>query len=133
MSHTPGPWLITPDFKTAVNAGRKHVAMVNFNSTTDAEKRVAGEEHEANARLIAAAPDMFEALQGLVSFFDKTGFTTEFLSDARSALSKAQGTTPEVSCRRAAFSELRDDPGAAAVGEGVSASSPASDNGEATI
>lgn len=53
----------------------------------------------ADAVLMNEAADALtvttDALQGLVSFFDKTGFTTEFLSNARAALTKAQGLSPE--------------------------------------
>lgn len=85
MSHTPGPWTFVP-------AG-------NRPEVTSAESwlvcRVQSLRFVDDACLISAAPDMFEALKGLVSFFDSSGFTTEFLSDARAALTKAQGLSPE--------------------------------------
>jgi hypothetical protein len=57
--HTPGPWTIDTYPRTAINAGTKHIAMVNFyKSNGDAD--VFGQEHESNARLIAAAPDLLE-------------------------------------------------------------------------
>jgi hypothetical protein len=50
------------------------------------------EEAKANARLIAAAPDLLEALQLIVQW-DESGFaqTDEQMSKARAAISKATG------------------------------------------
>ncbi len=60
--HTPGPWKIKDDFaKTAINTEKKHIAMVNYWKCQD-ESCISDEEHEANARLIAAAPELLEVL-----------------------------------------------------------------------
>lgn len=62
--HTPGPWWTDPDTRTAVNSDDKHIAMVNcskFGNITD----VFGDEHRANARLIAAAPELLAAITEL--------------------------------------------------------------------
>lgn len=70
-SHTPGPWVpdgprmhadgktITGFFIAHKDSGRIGEAFLNCLVRTDAEG-------EANARLIAAAPDMLEALQCLL-------------------------------------------------------------------
>ena len=63
MAHTPGPWEIDWDCHTAINKGNKHIALVNQYNSTDESSRVWGEEHEANARLIAAAPDLLARLK----------------------------------------------------------------------
>ena len=63
MTHTPGPWNIGPTYKSSINAGEKHIAMVNYWKSGDKSSDVFGEEHDANARLIAAAPDLLEALE----------------------------------------------------------------------
>lgn len=60
MKHTPGPWIINNEIRTAINAGDKHIAMVNYAKTREYD--LTGEEHEANARLIAEAPEMLEAI-----------------------------------------------------------------------
>ena len=53
--HTPGPWSITPDAPTQVEADGIWVG--------DASRREVGSEQAlANARLISAAPDLLEAL-----------------------------------------------------------------------
>lgn len=56
--HTPGPWVIDPcwDILGNTDDGNGMVCQI----TTDAVPRA---EAEANARLIAAAPDMLEALK----------------------------------------------------------------------
>ena len=57
--HTKGPWF-ADDSKTytAINTDDgKHVAMANYSYA------IQGSEHDANARLIAAAPDMYDALK----------------------------------------------------------------------
>ena len=61
--HTPGPWEIGPDYRTAVNCGDKHIAMVNFYNSPTTDLRVVGEEHKANACLIALAPALASALR----------------------------------------------------------------------
>lgn len=45
----------------------------------------------ANAHLIAAAPELYEALEGLFNELVKYGFVGTGVNDARSALSKARG------------------------------------------
>lgn len=63
--HTPAPWDISDTGpKYSINAGtggaaRKHIAMVSCFKGHEGEQ----EENEANARLIAAAPEMLEALK----------------------------------------------------------------------
>ena len=58
--HTPGPWHINPLFDYSVNSEKKHVTMVNV-SVRGKECDVDHPEAQANARLIAAAPDLLEA------------------------------------------------------------------------
>ena len=63
MKYTQGPWKVSDSIRTAINSKNKHIAMVNY-SHRGAPSDVFGEEHLANAALIAAAPDMLEALEG---------------------------------------------------------------------
>ena len=63
MTHTPGPWKMNTNVQTSIDAETKHIAMVNYYKSGRANDDVYGEEHEANARLIAAAPDLLEALK----------------------------------------------------------------------
>ena len=66
VGHTPGPWSAdvhvprgSADAEWRIHGGRELVAIVNDDEYT-----------EANARLIAAAPEMLEALQHFVWWTD---------------------------------------------------------------
>jgi hypothetical protein len=87
---TPGPW-------TAYDFGADWWVA---NSTDDSGPmlRVGSwhEQREANAHLIAAAPDLYEALCWAIQSWDehnKHGFNMQgdWVQDARAALSKARG------------------------------------------
>ncbi|MBI6242156.1 hypothetical protein JEP66_13040 [Proteus mirabilis] len=56
FKHTPAPWRTDDWIRTGVNSESKHIAMVNYCSD------VFGDEHKANAHLIAAAPELLEQL-----------------------------------------------------------------------
>lgn len=58
LQHTPGPWECNYNLRTAINAGEKHIAMVNFFNDGSDSRSVCGDEHEANARIITAAPNV---------------------------------------------------------------------------
>jgi len=64
MKHTNGPWKIEGEtVKTAISSGCKHIAMVNYFDRGSGDPRsISKDEHEANARLIASAPEMLEVL-----------------------------------------------------------------------
>ena len=67
MKHTPGPWFIddrTP-VKTSINSNNKHIAIVNF-FHEGSNRDVVGDEHLANANLIASAPEILEALNRIL-------------------------------------------------------------------
>jgi len=73
--HTNGPWEAdATHVRTAINSKatandlRKHIAIVNI--TKNPEYEITKDEHEANARLIAAAPEMLEALRWLDAEMD---------------------------------------------------------------
>ena len=95
-SHTPGPWEVskhgTPEShpQYGIYAGSKndHVIVKGDNATTD-------------ARLIAAAPELLEALKLVVSsldywfkrYDDPEGAKSEMMNRARAAIAKATGET----------------------------------------
>jgi hypothetical protein len=89
--HTPGPWGTdhkdhdSPYQNIKIKAGSKTVCTIWID---DAPDHAFNSEQEANARLIAAAPDLLEALQNLVN---GNGFApSESLEKARAALAKAE-------------------------------------------
>lgn len=91
--HTPGPWKtgicqVTKDFLK----GRLTEAVVTLN---DEVICITG-EGDANARLIAAAPELLEALQALVrGVFDgpDDSDAAMLITKARAAITKATGET----------------------------------------
>ena len=106
--HTKGPWQAvkragsyTSPFIIQTEHGR-HVANLT-GSNLEPEGQSIGEA-EANARLIAAAPELLEALKGLVAAYeaaqDREGFPTgyglekesdAFMRSAHAAIARATG------------------------------------------
>lgn len=70
FKHSPAPWVVDARAMSAINSSTKHVALVNY-SHHGRDKDVFGDEHKANAHLIAAAPELLEALIELVQSYDK--------------------------------------------------------------
>lgn len=90
---TPGPWFVSGSMTRYVEAriGGGTIQEVAACGPTDADGGY-GEQQHANARLIAAAPDLLEALEHLVNHIDVTG-SLSILSTgkARAAIAKARG------------------------------------------
>lgn len=90
--HTPGPWkfghLGTEAFWIGPDYNQTPVAHV------DHDMEYARDNSRANARLIAAAPELLEALENLANAASATpGFASPmFLKDARAAIAKARGS-----------------------------------------
>ena len=99
MEHTPGPWkaqswLITADRKTNSRCGA--IASIVTTATMYEDK------WDANARLIAAAPDLLEALKGTVQalysangfsekkLFNSSPYCLKMVEDAEQAINKAR-------------------------------------------
>ena len=96
--HTPGPWMKAerlngPWWHISSShsvGGRQAVACVHGESKRGATAYA--EMFEANARLIAAAPELLESLVGLVGCIDHGSENpTEKLDAARAAIAKAIG------------------------------------------
>jgi hypothetical protein len=95
--HSNAPWRIEDvNVKTAISSGCKHVAMVNYFDCGKGDPRsISKEEHEANARLIAAAAEMLEALRRVDNYFTQPGeddwirFCKEALEPVRRAIKLA--------------------------------------------
>ena len=95
--HTPGPWRISKYSETAVQAkdGRGVASTGGFQSSVADENPT----NQANARLIAAAPDLLKAAKTMLQYYDafvedKTAFPgeTEMYADPlRAAIAKAEG------------------------------------------
>lgn len=90
--HTPGPW--KPHFEeayyvTGPDLGRVAM-MMNLKGAHGLGGRRSGDESAANCRLIAAAPDLLEALRRAINVLDATG-ATDNANAARAAIAKATG------------------------------------------
>ena len=101
VKHTPGPWTSYPcaleRYSQVITANG---AMVQIAMTKEVygDRRTyePGEETTANARLIAAAPDLLEALQWLVDILpdpdlDNDELQRTWTRRARAAIAKATG------------------------------------------
>lgn len=92
-THTPGPWANEPARTTPgrpviareITSGIRHIADVRLYEDADS----------ANARLIAAAPDLLAALEALLPILDNDHSVCRAYDDvgekARAAISKATG------------------------------------------
>ena len=87
--HTPGPWFVDHKSPFLVRAGDDidgrhiaHIGPANYTPRFDVD--------EPNAKLIAAAPDLLEALEGLLASVDH-GLYGIAISRARKAIARARG------------------------------------------
>lgn len=94
MEHknTPGPW------EAECRSGDWVVISARDKNAVAWPNRPRGNEVEANVRLIAAAPELLEALRRLVEIEDGPGMAVigwpEALEAARAAIAKATGSQP---------------------------------------
>lgn len=92
MEHTAGPWThVTGDGSVGTVEGVDGWAVALAQSRPNDPRH---EERQANARLIAAAPELLEALQGVVSRCRNTGYIGmdgQFLKTVHTAIAKATG------------------------------------------
>lgn len=99
MSHTPGPWAIEKDSKDIVKVrAYATVATCTTAGLWDSKRTqvISPEECMANARLIAAAPELLEALEEFYHLIDDAHdgdrvFTFELAQKAKAAIAKAKG------------------------------------------
>jgi hypothetical protein len=90
--HTPGPW----QYSTKITASENHrgfsIRAARWSISDVQPIDVEGEEGEANARLIAAAPDLLEACRAVSAHYSASlDYQPAFVTLARAALAKATG------------------------------------------
>jgi hypothetical protein len=91
--HTPGPWEIVGMKKEPQTVG----AIVSYHSYRDGKYVcgmsvcIYGEEAEANARLIAAAPDLLAACERALEKLNLIGGLPATIRVLQEAISKAKG------------------------------------------
>jgi hypothetical protein len=104
-THTPAPWVLTirpgmgkassdatvAEINLSLERGQAYRGSIAYMQSAEHIDGIGKDELIANARLIAAAPDMLEVLQRLVR--DNAGVTHEYLhiirDKARAAIAKA--------------------------------------------
>ena len=86
MSHTPGPWNLYP------NSASDWVVRKMFTDGQESHEIARCKSGVDNARLIAAAPDLLDALETIVSTErDRHGYHPAWTDQARAAIAKARG------------------------------------------
>lgn len=100
--HTPGPWRAVPDpvdgrdYEVLVVCGmgmaETWIARTEYNwkEAGPRERRISFVEAQANARLIAAAPQLLEALQEAVAQYGKPGGPWNVPSDPGGWIARAK-------------------------------------------
>ncbi len=92
--HTPGPWKAHLDeayFVTGPDRGRVAI-MTHLKGAHGLGGRRSGDESAANARLIAAAPELLEALTDLLGW--QTLAPDDVVAAARAAIARAEEVKP---------------------------------------
>ena len=87
FKHTPGPWHTSPNIKS-------HSVCDQYGTTVAVVGNAFGVSHErrlADARLIAAAPDLLASLKALVVIAGTNGVDPWAMRHAQSAIAKAEG------------------------------------------
>jgi hypothetical protein len=92
-AHTPGPWEVIATEYSNDRFSVKVISNLSVVATCEARGQY---EAEANARLIASAPELLAALQGLMRDMKAAdvlhyGTYAESVADARAAIAKAGG------------------------------------------
>lgn len=99
--HTTGPWVHHPDDNIITTSAGRLILEWFARSNHKLSGETSIEERDANARLVAAAPDLLEALKGLDEAYCRAGspLTKEErqedrmrLIKARAAIAKAEGS-----------------------------------------
>jgi len=98
MSHTPGPWTIDPneDYPLAVirvDEDNDGIGVCEIGTEYQPTRADATPEQFANARLIAAAPEMLEALERVSNAFQRGRYPElqGVACDVFEAIRKAKG------------------------------------------
>lgn len=95
--HTPGPWATdkndhdVPYQDIKIKAGKRHTVCTIW--IDDAPVRDFNAAQHANAGLIAAAPELLEALQEMLDVWEHGGLKSYPIGKVRAAINKATGAT----------------------------------------
>ena len=90
--HTPGPWMLDHPIGLVLDAAGAAIQTAGANCLNDDD----GSGY-ANARLIAAAPDLLQALKETLAYWDSCGFSDCepdcecIVQSVQAAIAKAEG------------------------------------------
>ena len=89
-TYTLGPWTVKPDENSFLITTPDNLTVAATYGFGAPDRK--GQE-EANARLIAAAPDMLQALEGIYTDDDGDGYcSSEHMAVIREIIARIQGT-----------------------------------------
>ena len=99
MKHTEGQWVVqNPHYKTGVRVSKKitkgSAGKIHYQyaSIADITKGEYDGEQDANAKLIALAPEMLDVLKKLEDVFDRMRWgKTKYLDMIQKVIAKAEG------------------------------------------
>jgi len=103
---TPGPWKIKHNYTVWAGNGTKEKLIVPEGDKLERDyflSLLSTEERQANVQLISTAPELYEALQEMIDFQQKTfsdfaaffNARTKILEKAKQAIAKAEGREPD--------------------------------------
>jgi len=108
VRHTPGPYFYESNrdgvddlWEIIAQQSKSYVATINYWGEPDNDK---ASVTEANARLLAASPDMLDALKGIIAAFERLNLTYDdhkmftAIRSARFAVALAEGTVVVRAC-----------------------------------
>jgi hypothetical protein len=85
--HTPGPWI--PEYK--LSNGTIPFGTVDSDFGAICFVTLQGEQVQANTRLLAAAPDLLQALEQMRACAESCGWRNAEMQNAIAAIAKAKG------------------------------------------
>ena len=88
--HTPGPWTLN-EFTACIKGPDSAILAMICNTTGDDAGKGPKPVSEANARLIAAAPELLAALKRAVDIFDELG-EDKVRDSLQAVIDKAEGS-----------------------------------------
>ncbi len=84
VQHTPGPWYLDERERSIIgkcDTGTKRIAVMNKSWP----------QHDPDARLIAAAPELLASLEEVLAYCVEHGHNWMCMAQARAAIAKATG------------------------------------------
>ena len=89
--HTPGPWQVNKKLKFSVEAVADGQGINLIAECCDPDGIRSVGEDSANARLIAAAPDLLSALELLLAAYEGKRLLPSHFEQTRAAIANAKG------------------------------------------